>query len=327
MRTQDAKAIHMVDLLADLGHEPQNQARGEWWYNSPFRQETKPSFKVSRDGKAWYDHGAGRGGNILKFVCSYYGLPENDISGALGKLDGLNITRSTTVGDPTVPSSEPSLWENTHQRAVDARREARRDSGREQHQRSEDDGFSVVKIQPVQNWSLINYLKERGIDAETARPWVQEMHYERNGKPYFSLAFESRSGGFELRNRHFKGGQGKKDISVLSKDNGAGGHIAVFEGFFDFLSWLQHMGSTKPAMPVLVMNSVGLRKRAVDAIQEMGVNSVHLYADRDKTGRELVEYMAQKLEGIEVIDESGIYASFHDYNEFLIQNRQAALIA
>ena len=37
----------------------------------------------------------------------------------------------------------------------------------------------------------------------------------------------------------------------------------------DFLSWMQHTGQQKPVMPVLVLNSVGLRKRAVEAIQAM----------------------------------------------------------
>lgn len=328
MRTDQAKTIHMKDLLTALGHEPQNQTRGEWWYNSPLRQETKSSFKLSSDGRAWYDHGAGIGGNILKFVCIYYGLPENDVSGALRKLDALNIARSASVGDPSTPSVQPSLWEDAHQRAVDTHREARATSGRAKHPKEEEDALSIVKIVPVQSLALLAYLKQRGIDKETAMPWVQEMHYRRGEKAYFSLAFASDLGGYELRSRGFKAATGKKDITLLNVGSQTGEGIVVFEGFTDFLSWMQHTGQQKPVMPVLVLNSTSMRKRAVEAIQAMGdVRTVHLYADRDDSGQELVQYMQKHLEGIKVIDESPMYASFHDYNDFLVQNRQAACIA
>jgi len=331
MRVDQAKAIHIRDLLATLGHEPQRQVKGEWWYSSPFRQETAASFKISADGRAWYDHGAGSGGNILKFVCMYYGLHTNDISGALGKLDELHITRATNIGNPSNPSTQSSLWEDAHQREIDAiqaRRIAKDTPDRVDHQIDGDTTLSITRIQPLQSWALLQYLKERGIDEETARPWIQEMHYKRGDKPYFSLAFASDSGGYELRSRGFKSAQGKKDITILNVGTRAEESIAVFEGFFDFLSWMQHTGQKRPEMPVLVMNSVATRKRAVEAIIDLGtIKTVHLYADRDSSGEELVAYLQEHLERINVIDESSRYAPCHDYNDFLVQHRKATRAA
>ena len=332
MRTQDAKAIHMRDLLAALGHEPQNQTRGEWWYNSPLRQESKPSFKLSSDGRAWYDHGAGIGGNILKFTCLYFGLSEQDISGALRKLDALNIAHATSIGDPSAPSSQPSLWEDAHQKtveAIEARRAAKAASGGLDYPKEQDDTLSVTKIVPVQSLALLAYLKQRCIDKGTAMPWVQEMHYKRGDKAYFSLVFASDSGGYELRSRGFKSAQGKKDVTLLKVGGGAQESIAVFEGFMDFLSWLQHRGSTKPEMPVLVLNSTSMRKKAVETIQAMeNIKTVHLFADRDDSGKALVEYLQTHLQSTEVIDESSLYGAYHDYNEFLVsQKGQVAYMA
>lgn len=326
MRTQDAKQIHMKDLLQALGHKPERQDKGEWWFCSPLRKETKPSFKLSRDGKAWYDHGAGIGGNILKFICVYYGIQENDIRSALAKLDELNIARASVTENPASQPAQPSLWENSHQRTVDDRREASKTSNRANHQKEEDDTLSITRIVPVQSMALIQYLHERGIDKETARPWVQEMHYKRGSGSFYSLAFSSDSGGYELRSRGFKSAQGKKDITLLNRDSRAG-KMAVFEGFFDFLSWIQHTGQKKLSMPVLVLNSVGLKKRAAEAIEKLeNIQTVHVYADRDKSGKDLVQYMQERLDGIHVIDESSLYASFHDYNEFVTQNRVACCL-
>lgn len=325
MRTQDAKRIHLKDLLSTLGVEPEYQNRGEWWYCSPFRQEEKASFKVSRDGKAFYDHGAGVGGNILTFVCVYYGLHEQDISGALGKLDALSIVHATSLGDPSSPSAQSSLWENAHQRAINARRAAKAGSGRVEPQQ-DNDGITITKIQPLQSLGLIRYLEQRGIEKATAQPFIQEMHYRRGDKPYYSLAFASRSGGYELRNPYFKGAQGRKDITIVNEGSRAG-ECAVFEGFMDFLSWLQHTGKTKPEMPVVILNSTGMRKRAVEAIQAVGVETVHLYPDHDESGRDLVRYMQEQLQGCTIIDQSHLYAADHDYNAFLLRHAKAVGVA
>ncbi|MEM7132107.1 MAG: toprim domain-containing protein [Chloroflexota bacterium] len=330
MRTQEAKTIHIRDLLSALGCEAVRQVRGEWWYCSPWRQESDASFKISRDGKAWYDHGSGVGGNILKFVCLYYGLAVDDVAGALRKLEALPIARSTSLGDPSLAPVQPSLWEDAHQRAIDARRAAKEGLDRESHPEGADDALTVLRILPLQSLGLIQYLKERGIDKAIAMPWLQEMHYQRGDRRFYSLAFASRSGGYELRSRGFKSAQGKKDLTLLSPQHATASipdAVAMFEGFMDFLSWMQHRGSRTLPMPVIILNSASLRKRAVETIQEMGVGEVHLYLDHDDTGKELVSYLQEKLPDLTLIDQSPLYASFHDYNAFLIQNRLAACIA
>ena len=60
----------MVDYLEKLGYMPQKIRGNDYWYLSPFRQEKEPSFKVNRKLNAWYDHGTGRGGNIVDFGMS-----------------------------------------------------------------------------------------------------------------------------------------------------------------------------------------------------------------------------------------------------------------
>jgi len=89
MNANQAKQLHLKELLSRLGYEAKREDKGEFWYLSPFREESDASFKVTRDGKGWFDHGVGHGGNILDFVIRYYNLPENGIREALRKLDGI----------------------------------------------------------------------------------------------------------------------------------------------------------------------------------------------------------------------------------------------
>jgi hypothetical protein len=56
-----------------------------------------------------------------------------------------------------------------------------------------------------------------------------------HNKKYFAVGFENNSGGYKLRNKYFKGSSSPKDVTQI-RFSGAKG-IAVFEGFFSFLSY------------------------------------------------------------------------------------------
>ena len=97
--------------------------------------------------------------------------------------------------------------------------------------------------------------------------------------------------------------------------------VTVFEGFIDFLSALTYYG--KPiTTPVIVMNSVAMKDRAVEVIKEMGVSKVYLYLDRDQSGRELTEHFRNELQGVDFLDKSDLYADYKDFNEFLVSASQ-----
>jgi hypothetical protein len=42
------------------------------WYLSPLREEKTPSFKVDRRINVWYDHGTGKGGDLIDFGTLFY---------------------------------------------------------------------------------------------------------------------------------------------------------------------------------------------------------------------------------------------------------------
>src|SRR5690606_21432957 len=81
----EAKEMDMVQYLSSLGHEPSKIKNNDYWYLSPLRQEKRPSFKVNRKLNRWYDHGLGKGGNIIDFGIAYYGCSVGEF---LNKLDG-----------------------------------------------------------------------------------------------------------------------------------------------------------------------------------------------------------------------------------------------
>ncbi|MEM7125701.1 MAG: toprim domain-containing protein [Chloroflexota bacterium] len=313
MNSDQAKAIHMRDLLAALSHQPVQVQRGELWFYSPFREETDASFKITRDGRGWYDHGEGAGGNIVDFVMRLYGT---DVSGALTQLDDLNIANTVRTGDP---DDQHEFWQTPTQ-LIEV------PAARKSEPKVTESEIAVTRVQPLQNRALVAYLKKRGIDTETAAVYVDEIYYTQKGNPYFALAFANESGGYELRNPYFKGTHDSKDISIVRAGEGDSQSVAVFEGFMDFLSACM-VAKRKPVMDCIILNSVAMRDRAVEAIQQMDVGTLYLYLDRDERGRQLTEELTAQLSDLTVHDQSGLYAEHKDLNEYLMERNKARALA
>lgn len=313
MNTAQAKQIHLKDLLQRIGHEPVQEDKGEYWYLSPFREETKASFKITRDGKGWYDHGAGEGGNILDFVMRYPGHPfqgATDIAGALRALRGVY-----GQAGPTGESKQGTLWKDSAPCAAGKPGPARALS-----EPKPEPAMLMTNIQPLQNPALIAYLQGRKIDFDTAGRYLQEAYYSLHGKSYFALAFANQSGGYELRNPYFQGSYAVKDISLISAGGGGSASVALFEGFMDFLSALAYTHQQTPTLPVIVLNSASMRHRALSVLQTQKVREVHLYFDHDATGRTLTDWFQQQLPACAVTDQSSLYTGYKDFNEWLKAN-------
>ena len=307
MNSYQAKRIPLTDVLGKLGHRPHHTVNGESWYLSPFREEDEPSFHLSKDAKAWFDFGEGKGGNTLEFALRYFRLPANDISGALQKLEDLGF------GNWKAPQSAPLLELLSEQSG----------QGREG---SENGHVTITKKQPVEHSKLRGYLKERAIPLEVALPYVLEIHYTREeleDKSFYTLAFANDSGGYEFRNFRFKGVQGKKDITTLHREKFVpGGAVTVFEGFFDYLSALAWYRKTEADTPVIVLNSVQMGGKVINMVKHMGAGKVHLYLDQDAAGKNLTQQFQEQLPGVEVLDHSGLYEGYEDFNAFVQAKRK-----
>ena len=279
---KEIKSIPLATFLSQLGHEPTARKGTRLWYKSPLRQEQASSFKVETTLNCWYDFGLGRGGNIIDLAAEMYQL--TDVRYLMRCIaDSCPVPLVQTVA-PSYPQrhSAPSM-----------------------------ERFEVV---PLEHRALVAYLQERGIPAHIARAKCKEAHYSVNGRFYFAVAFENISGGWELRNRYFKGCRGRKDISYLPwARDGPSTECAVFEGFIDYLSALT-LGIISGA-DAIILNSVVNVNKAVPYLN--GYADINCYLDNDTAGRtSLAELTA--IYGSTMIDRSILYSEFNDLNEFLV---------
>ena len=275
----EVKQLDIVSYLSSLGYEPARIRNWNYWYHSPFRSEKTPSFKVNRKLNRWYDHGIGKGGNLIDFAI---------------------LHNNCTVAEflETVRRTLP-----LHQLHAAVYK---------QDQPAIDSPITIVQERTLNSLTLYKYFYQRRIPIEVAKRYCNEVTYEVSGRRYFAIGFKNNSGGYELRNPYFKGSSSPKDSTLF--ENGAQ-EIAVFEGFFDFLSFLA-ITQNEPMIKsnFLVLNSVSLFDKARPIMEKHA--TINLYLDRDKTGQQCTRHALSLSRNYE--DRSSLYKQHKDLNDWMM---------
>jgi hypothetical protein len=274
----DIKRIDLVDYLATLGYEPVRVRNDDYWYLSPLRTERTASFKVNRRINCWYDHGMGKGGGLIDFAMEYEGCTIGEL---MQRLQGHLSIQPRNFG--RLHAGKVSLKNTIH----------------------------ITQVVPLHSFALIEYLTQRRIPIQLANRYCQELQYTIRGKSYFGIGFRNDSGGYEIRNPYFKGGNSPKDITHISHDADT---VDVFEGFMDFLSFQAIRQQTAaPLHDAVILNSLALFERARPFMERH--EKICLFLDRDGAGMRCSRY-AQSL-SVRYRDESALYAGRKDLNEWL----------
>ena len=286
MNTNEAKRIRIEEYLHTLGYNPVRRQGDSLWYKSPFRDEQEPSFKVNMERNLWYDFGAGRGGNIIALARELY-----------------------------ASDSLPYLLERIAEQAPSVRPVSFSLGGQPLSKPS----FQQLEAVPLSSPALLSYLRQRGINTELAKRECREVRYLTGGKPYFAVGFLNRSGGYEIRNKFFKGCIAPKDITHIRQTE-PGETCCLFEGFMDYLSFLTLRQERHPDRPALngqdyiVLNSVSNLSKALRPLGDY--ERIHCFLDNDRAGLEALREI-QREYGSRVRDASPVYSGYKDLNDYL----------
>jgi hypothetical protein len=269
----------MVDLLARLGFHPVPKRGREKMYISMIRNNDHiPSFAVNDELGVWFDHGIGKGGNIIDFGLAYW--KNSGFNEVIRKLQNICAL------DPPKP--------------------------RAQRPRKPVKVYHVVeRVKPLGvHPAITDYLRSRGV-YDIAKFYLNEVYYYIEDdkdvrKHYFAAGWLNENNSWEVRNRYFKGCMGHKGITYIP---GHPKNAVVFEGFIDFLSWrLEHPDAQQS---VIVLNSLSLLQQGISKAKSF--SSLDIFFDRDKAGisatREFIKVLPYAT------DKSKLYEGFNDYND------------
>lgn len=170
----------------------------------------------------------------------------------------------------------------------------------------------------IRFYPLINYLSERGIST---LDHLQEIHFTIDGgKTQKALAFKNDNGDYEVRNPFFKGFIGdKKTITSIGLQTNK--PIAVFEGFFDFLSFLSELGKRPSPAGYIILNSTNLKEQALAKILETNSSKVYLFLDNDEIGDRTTSYFLEMIPA-KTIDKRDHFGGAEDYNDYWVKKQQ-----
>ena len=289
MDIQTAKQIKIADYLHSLGYSPVKQQGINLWYKSPFREETEASFKVNTEREQWYDFGLGKGGGIIELAAQLYATDHIPY-----------ILERIAEQAPHICPVSFSFGK----------------------QSSSEPRFQQLEIVPLSSPALLSYLQERRINTELAKRECSEARFTHNGKRYFAIAFPNGSGGFEVRNRYFKGCIAPKEISHIRQSGKTRNTCYVFEGFMDYLSFLTLRQESCPNYPELdgqdyiVLNSVSNVHKALYPLGNY--ERIHCFFDNDRAGMEALQQIRMEYgRDLYIRDASQTYSGCKDLNEYL----------
>ena len=252
-------------------------------YPCPYREDKNASFKVDYNKNVWRDFGTSEGSSIIDLVMKMENCSFHKAATKLEKeYDSFSFHRNT-IPDEKKNDTSTMLIQN---------------------------------IVPITHPKLTAWVQQRKIDLALANFYCREIHYSINGKSYFSVGFRNDKGGYELNSPpNFKGCFPPKEITTFKNGSGI---CLVFEGFWDFLSYLTLQKVEKSKHDVAILNSVANVQKAMDFLKSH--KKIYTYLDNDDAGRKATQ-LIQSAHST-VYNRSTKYAEYKDLNDYLCGKKQ-----
>lgn len=324
---QQMSTILSYPIADYLGVTP-NKA-GRFFIKSPFNpDERTPSFEINPAGNVFHCFSTGNKGGILELVRLMEGLPTRmDAARWIGDnvfhivVDGSSGIDTSRYRTPTIGKGVHFVYRPEQPRCI-----------------------RLLGISwRITSEGLNGYIRKRGVDKDIVEKYCREVHYCTASHPdqnFRSIGFQNNKTDpdgfpcFALRNEtKYKLSTGQAESTVNAKGNfsqqPSSDTVVVFEGFYDFLSWLQLTGRREPGCDVCVLNSVNnfSSEEEKGSCRYIGSHDrIWLMLDRDKAGVDCTEAMCAAFGGeLEIEDLSWLYDGFKDVNEALQGDSEGAI--
>ena len=291
------------EVMAHYGKE--YRAVRKNMYLSPLREETEPSFCINLQNNTWFDFGTGEGGGVIDLVCRLSSCARKD---AFDQLCIINGRYPEAVSSQTIS-----------------------------HRGHSSDGSPIVIDyinQRFNNRHLLAYAASRGISKEILDANCQQICYHLKQYPtrmITAIGFMNDKGGYSLRSNRYKISNSSYITTIAGTADKES--VIVFEGFFDFLSFLSDNSLVKAEACVCVLNGVGNLTHSLPYLEQF--KNIYLYLDNDaagmKTASTIIDHLVSmmKEDGRErnACNMSHTYWGYKDYNSMLCDKIEKGVLS
>lgn len=282
MNIEELKAIPIAKVLASFNISPSRATGNDLWYFAWTREEKTASVSVNTKLNRFYDHGTKHHGSVIDVVTELKGFRVKEALEYLASFEFRQVNFEMPIKDKCQIENIIS------------------------------DKLKIVRVEEINHPALLSFSKSRGINELILRSFCYEVHYEVNSKIYFAIGFKNDMGGFELRNKLFKNGSSPKTITTIKNDSS---DLIVFEGFFDFLSYLTLKPKCESKYDFIILNSVANVELLTTEVLK-SYSMIFLFLDNDNAGQKTAKILGEKSENI--YDFSSKYKDFNDLNDYLL---------
>lgn len=308
MTIDEIKSVSIRQYLEVKGFNPLYLRKGNYWYLSPLRNESQPSFSVNPDKNLWNDFGEGKGGNLINLYQTMNpGKTNHEVLSELeAEIKKHGLIYAVDYEAEAKAKQEKQDWI---------------DSQIEERERQKDANTVVDRICDLSHPYLRDYILQRRVDYDVAKQYCQEVHYSIYDKHYYAIAFRNIEGGMEARNKYSKRSIGLKSISIIRSDERRNRHCCVFEGFFNMLTYvtmkkwnIDYGICIDDDCDYFVLNSVSNLKTLLPYLSDY--EYIHCYLDNDVAGVRTMNKIVNNYPG-RTFDESVRYKSYNDLNDVI----------
>jgi hypothetical protein len=281
MYMNELNKMSIKQYLAGMNIHPVKDYGYYGMYHCPFRSDNNASFKVDYNKNVWHDFGTNAGGTMIDLVMKMNNCSFHEAANRFEKKYADVQISNHADNSFSFHGDNPSI--------------------------------AIQNIVPITHPKLTAWIQERKIDLALANMYCREIHYRNRDKNYFPIGFRNDKGGYELSSLpSFKGCISPKDITTFQNGQNA---CLVFEGFWDFLSYLTIQKIEKSRYNIAVLNSVANVQKTMDLLKSH--KEIYTYLDNDEAGRTATH--AIKSACLSVKDRSERYAGYKDLNDYLRQ--------
>ncbi len=296
----NAKRVPLGAILASKGINNPTIKGSELVFNSPFRNDSTPSFSVDTTRNVFVDFGESSssermfGGSAIDLIMKLENLSFPLAVDYLLKFDG------------TFAELPKYQKHNEKQKVLEL--------------------LTMNDFSPLidKQVYLYDYALSRGISAVVLETYCKEIVYRNktNNQIYRAIGFKNDADGYELRYQDktkssgFKGCLGSKEVSTLQKV-GFSSSLYLFEGFFSFLSWIQYLKDNNQIIPFadcIVLNTIAIANR----VDYKKYKTVYSFLDNDIGGLATFNKLAKLHTHINFINNSvALFPNHKDFNDFI----------
>jgi|GEM_PF-1465179 hypothetical protein len=231
--------FNLVDYFFSLANKGQltflKKMGNEYYFVDKDRK-----ISVNANGKGYFDHKAGIGGQKIKAVMEF---------------ERLDWYKSMLFMNSFYGTDLSNIYSNI----------------REEKKDLNENSYVLNAIFKPNNKELMQYFKGRGINQETIEKYAKQIHYQLSNGHYFGIGIKNSVGGWDIRSPKAKIKLGNSSYAEI----GEGPNLVVLEGMTDFFSFIEILKEIKKDFKdhkVIILNSTNNADKFIQSFQNWNGN-------------------------------------------------------